>query len=110
MSYQFVSQRDTHEYRTGADGVGVERREVREVVRKKAVTSYEDTNDNGTSQGSLTFLWNGTTHIKMLSGNKRYICANDEIVRSEIPGNGGERVQVWVYYSPWETFTDFDPE
>ena len=104
-----MNERDTYEFRTGADGVGVERREVREVVIKETVGDYPTAREFGTLSGILTFVWNGRTQIKSLSGGKKFYCSDEAINRLEIPGNGGEVVRTWVYYGPWASFTGFDP-
>ena len=110
MSWELVSQSDTYEFRDGADGVGVERREVRTVVRKETITAYTSSSEAGNLSGTLSFVWNGTTHAKSLSGGKKYYCNGDSINRLEIPGNGADRVQEWIYYGIWEPYAGFDPE
>lgn len=109
MSYELVSQQETDQFRTAADGVGVEKREVKRIVRKKSITAWEEPNENGTTSGILTFSWGGTTHIKSLSNPKVFYCEEDTLNRQEIPGKGGDRVQSWVYMSPWSAYAGFDP-
>jgi hypothetical protein len=109
MSYELVSQDETDQFRTAADGVGVEKREVKRIVRKKSITAWEEPNQNGTTTGVLTFLWGGLTHIKSLSSPKVFYCEQDTLNRSDIPGKGGERVQSWVYMSPWSAYSGFNP-
>lgn len=109
MSWQLVSQNETDQFRTAADGLGVEKREVKRIVRKKSITAWETPNQNGTTSGVLSFNWGGTTHTKSLSGSKVFYCEEDTLNRAEIPGNGGDRVQSWVYMSPWSAYDGFDP-
>jgi len=101
MSWQLVSQRDGLETRETSAGV-LQKRVVREVVREKAVTAYENTTEAGTEAGLLSFKWTNSSHTKSLTGANQYLCIADEIGRMEIPGNGGKRVQVWVNYGAWE--------
>jgi hypothetical protein len=109
MSWELVSQHETDQFRTAADGVGVEKREVKRIVRKKSITAWEEPNENGTTSGILTFSWGGTSHAKSLSSPKVFYCEEDTLNRAEIPGKGGDRVQSWVYMSPWESYAGFDP-
>lgn len=109
MSWELVSQEDSYETRQAADGIAIEKREFRQVVRKMSITAYQNGSEIGNTTGVLTFVWGGTTHTKSLSNPKKYLCVLDGMDRKDIPGNGGERVQRWVYYSPWEETTEFDP-
>lgn len=109
MSWQLVSLEETDQFRTGADGIGVEKREVKRLVREKSITAFETPNENGTTSGSITFNWNMATHIKALSSPKVFYCEGDNITRDDIPGNGGKRIQSWLYMSPWESYDGFNP-
>lgn len=108
MSFELVSENDSYETRTGSDGESIQVREFREVVLTKSITAYETPNEAFTAKGVLTFLYNGALQIKSLSNPKKFLCTTDGIFREDIPGAGAKRNQVWVYYSPWETTTEFD--
>lgn len=101
MSWQLVSESNVLETKDNEAGTGTLERTVNTIVRKQSITAYESPSESGTLSGVLTFYWNASLQSRSLANPKKYKCISDQVERQEIPGNGGERIQVWVYISAW---------
>lgn len=107
MAWQLERVTDALETSTKSDGT-VEERDVRTVVRYQKHYGASFSSSVGDYSSSITWNVGTLTHVKVLTGGKRYKCVSDELGGIEHPTKYGTQTQTWVYVSAFRDALNFE--